>query len=426
MERSALSGRRSLVFLGLFMALVPAVVGAQELKVAENAQGVTSFEMLSRFFGAVREGLLRFQNNDWAAQTGQRIALALTLLIFIWGVIKSWILGKGFSQLLGDFLQPVIMLGLVFAAINANLGRIINDSVLAISAGFQFGQVQTPEQLMGRLAEIAFSVFELTPQDAPALYDLPGWFFLSIGFLIKLIAAMIIIASAALAGGIYLLTEVSVALAIALGPLLYSWGIWKPTEFLFTGWLKFLVVAAFQKLVVVMVVSITGGVIQSVATNLAPDLRNSTADFQAYAGILMIALLNAMLIVKAPSIAAGLISGSGSIDLSRWNIGGQAASTGAKAPAAVKEKAVKAKDSLANKVADVTNGAKATVAGVKAFREAKGGMNSMRAGFGAARESWSGGNKKSANSSSAGSGAQPQGQGQPSNLKFPPISPPSP
>ena len=419
MERSALSGRRSLVFLGLFMALVPAVVGAQELKVAENAQGVTSFEMLSRFFGAVREGLLRFQNNDWAAQTGQRIALALTLLIFIWGVIKSWILGKGFSQLLGDFLQPVIMLGLVFAAINANLGRIINDSVLAISAGFQFGQVQTPEQLMGRLAEIAFSVFELTPQDTPALYDLPGWFFLSIGFLIKLIAAMIIIASAALAGGIYLLTEVSVALAIALGPLLYSWGIWKPTEFLFTGWLKFLVVAAFQKLVVVMVVSLTGGVIQSVATNLAPDLRNSTADFQAYAGILMIALLNAMLIVKAPSIAAGLISGNGSIDLSRWNIGGQAASTGAKAPAAVVGRTV-------NTVAGGYKGLKAAYAGYKAVREARGGMNSMRAGFGAARESWSGGNKKSANSSSAGSGAQPQGQGQPSNLKFPPISPPSP
>lgn len=415
MERSALSGRRSLVFLGLFMALVPAVVGAQELKVAENAQGVTSFEMLSRFFGAVREGLLRFQNNDWAAQTGQRIALALTLLIFIWGVIKSWILGKGFSQLLGDFLQPVIMLGLVFAAINANLGRIINDSVLAISAGFQFGQVQTPEQLMGRLAEIAFSIFDLST-DFSGFREMLVW---AIGMLVKFVAALIIILSGAFAAGVYLLAEVSVALAIALGPLLYSWGVWKPTEFLFTGWLKFLVTAAFQKLVVVMVVALTGGVVQSVAANLAPDLRNSTVDFQAYAGILMIALLNAMLIVKAPSIAAGLISGNGSIDLSRWNIGGQAASTGAKATAAVGGGAV-------NTVAGVYKGIKSTVAGVKAFSAAKGGMNSMRAGFGAARESWSGGNKKSANSSSAGSGAQPQGKGQPSNLKFPPISPPSP
>ena len=130
--------------------------------------------------------------------------------------------------------------------------------------------------------------------------------------------------------GVFLLADVAIALATGLGPLLYVWAIWKPMDFLFSAWLKFLLAAAMQKLVITLMATLLGGVMTQLGS-MAPELRNQTADFVAYSGLLLIAMLCAFLILQAPGMASRLVSGSGGFGIAGWSAGGTNALQGAAA-----------------------------------------------------------------------------------------------
>lgn len=93
-----------------------------EATTAPSARGIDSYTMLGRMFNEIHTGTQRIAANQWAIGTARRIAWSLWLLVLVWSVLRSWILGRGFASLLADLMGPTVMLGLALAAMNADLG----------------------------------------------------------------------------------------------------------------------------------------------------------------------------------------------------------------------------------------------------------------------------------------------------------------
>jgi type IV secretory pathway VirB6-like protein len=110
--------------------------------------------------------------------------------------------------------------------------------------------------------------------------------------------------------------EILFGIALALGPILVPWLIWQRTEWLFDGWLRFTLAACFTKIVAFIMIGFVTGVIK--AAKVASEAINveSASDMLAVdelAALLMMlcAAVGAFMMWQVPSIAGGLLSGSG-------------------------------------------------------------------------------------------------------------------
>lgn len=289
---------------------------------AQTAQGTDAILSLNDAFSAINKAIDALANNSWSRTLGTKIAWALFAMMLVWGFIKSMLLGKGFNQLLADMVQPAIMLGIVLAAISHDFGSAVSKSVEAVSTGVSNSvgvSTKTENEVLAEFAGTAFKVFELKRKDTNL-----GWGMFEagiiyvIGMLMKLFAFLIILVSGAIAAGLILMAKIMIGIALGLGPVLFAWGIWKPTEFLFTGWLKFLISAGLQKVVVTVIAGFVS-IGLSEMSNLSDKLTGQvTTDVVAYGVLLLFSVLSSMLLMKAPSIAEGLISGGGGMDLNKW------------------------------------------------------------------------------------------------------------
>lgn len=323
----------------LVIGLLLAVLATPSVAFAQTAQGGNAMAMLGDSFLAINNAIDALAKNTWARALGTKVAWALFALMLIWNIIKSMLLGKGMSQLLADMMQPTIMLGIVLAAISHDFGSAVSRSVDAIASGVASTtgmSAKSETDIMADFAATAFKVFELKGRDSDGFnlsWDMfEAAFIYVIGMLMKLFAFLIILVAGALAAGLLFISKVMVGIALGLGPILFCWGVWKPTEFLFNGWLRFLISAGLQKVVITLLagfVSVGLTKMSSLSDNLTGQV---TVDVVAYGVLLLFSVLSTMLLWKAPSIAEGLLSGGGGMDLSRWNA--TAMSAGATAGAA--------------------------------------------------------------------------------------------
>lgn len=114
---------------------------------------------------------------------------------------------------------------------------------------------------------------------------------------------------AALAVAALLTAKFQIALAIGLAPLLIPWLVFKPTEFLFSGWLSFLLKAGFGLVGVLAVGAVVsdGAVAMSSMISSMPTSDEGVLTFAAMAGM---SIIFAFLMLKASDIGSGVISGS--------------------------------------------------------------------------------------------------------------------
>jgi type IV secretion system protein TrbL len=428
------------LFLGGTVGLAVAAPG--DATFASSPQGVTSMEMLGHLLGKLNNSIARLADNGWARGTAVKIAMVLTLLIAGWSIVKSWLLGKGFPQFLADMMQPLIMLAVVMAAISADFGSAVSRSVDAVGTAVaaSTGATAVSEiQLISSMAEAAFNVFRLDSPVSISWTNPGGAIIWVLGLCFKLLTALIFLACGAFAAGVFLVAKLSVAIAVGLGPLLFVWGIWQPTAFLFNGWLKFLITAAMQKVIVVLIAGFIGSALTEL-TSLSQLLNNSTADIIAYSAMLLFSVLCAMLMWKSPGIATGLLSGHGGLDLSAWKVGGAAAGAGASAGKTVANGADRAGGAAINgllaggkAIAGKFGGAKGGGSGggssgggqqgqrTAAPKTATGHAMALASKMVGARSGGGGGGGTGAMGGAGQQGGKPASQ-----LKFPAIVPPAP
>jgi hypothetical protein len=140
---------------------------------------------------------------------------------------------------------------------------------------------------------------------------------LALGMMVLMLAAYL---------AVIFMAEVMFGISMALGPILVPWLIWRRTEFLFDGWLKFTLAAAFTKIVAMIMIGVVASAI-TVVRELADSITAvSGAELIAVdemAAFLMcvVAAVGAFLMWQAPSIAQALLSGGSGFSSQKFGTG---------------------------------------------------------------------------------------------------------
>ena len=125
--------------------------------------------------------------------------------------------------------------------------------------------------------------------------------------LIMLILALIVI-------GTIVLIHAYIAIALISGYIIVPFMIFKPLEFLWNGWLKFLITACFSYFLLYVVMALGMSSLDAVASSSA--LNASPATLGSVLAILFLIAIFAYLILKVPSIAGEIVSGMPNISFS--------------------------------------------------------------------------------------------------------------
>ncbi|CAN7283207.1 type IV secretion system protein [Rhizobacter sp. LjRoot28] len=283
------------------------------------------FEQVSGAIDAFAAG------NDGLVAVGRRTAVTLFGVLLVWGLLKSWILGKGFAQLLPEFIQPVVIFGLTLWSVD-HLGPIVKASVESLAGIFAEtlllpGGAPTEMDIIDRLAAASFDVVSAVPKVTGSdwINTLSAIAHQTIGFLFRLAAALLLLVAGAIAAGVMMMAKVQTALAILFAPVMIPWAMWQPSTFLFNAWLTFLIGGAMQGVMASAVASLSVQVIDKVVL-VAKSLGATDAmSFVTCCVLLLMAALVGFLFTRVPSLASGLV-GSAAIGLDRWNA--TAAATG--------------------------------------------------------------------------------------------------
>lgn len=241
---------------------------------------------------------------------GKKIIGVLVMIVIIWSIIKGWVTKPGTTQIVADLVFPFIIMGLATASLDNNLGQLIADSVSSISTAMTTsgGAKGTSSQIFAENMIKSMAVIWDAPNEGALLT-------LGIGVimagLLKLVAIFFIAAATAAGVAILLMAKFQIALAIALGPVMIPWAIWKPTEFIFSGWLSFLLKGGFMSIAVYTVESTLRATTLAMA-NLAASVAPGVDSAMTYGVIALMAMLFALLMSKASDMGAGLISGGAS------------------------------------------------------------------------------------------------------------------
>jgi len=119
---------------------------------------------------------------------------------------------------------------------------------------------------------------------------------------------------------VMILAEVLFGVGMCVGPILIPWLIWQRTEWLFDGWLRFMVSATLTKIVAGLMTSLMTGVILAVKTvSEMVEVKDPAAlvavdEFTALM-LCVVAALGALLMWQVPGIAQGLVSGAPGVAL---------------------------------------------------------------------------------------------------------------
>ncbi len=358
-----------LAALAAGLLLVSTAASAGDSKIA--------YDSIDDLFNTIFAGIESWKaGNAVLNSLGQKIAVTLFGLIFMWGIIKSWVTGKGMAQLVGDLVQPLVLLGVTLYAINGNFGQAIADSTGSLASAFANGSAPpastTARTLMNKFAEAGITIvfnplqdkastaqqqtdtsssdsgswsnFSVSAIGSAIVEKLGGMAATAYSYLVRIIAMVALMLCGAIGAGMIILAQLMIALGIVLAPVMIPWGMWTPTAFLFTGWLKFMITAGMQVVVTFAMGSLLTGVATSMAARVATE-SGQLGSFGLSAGLLLFSVLCIYLMLKVDAVAVGLVQGDGSTGLRQWSA---AAVGAAKSGAAAAKSAASAPGTAVN------------------------------------------------------------------------------
>ena len=283
-----------------------------EVDASYNTKGLAqrAADQLKAMINTVESQIDGISTKSPFSALGKKIIGVLGMLVITWAVIKSWVTKPGATQIVADLVFPFIIMGLAIASLDKNLGQLVADSVSNIATAMTStgGSKGTSSQIFAENMIKSMAVIWDAPNEGALLT-------LGIGVimagLLKLVAIFFIAAATAAGVAILLMAKFQIALAIALGPVMIPWAIWKPTEFIFSGWLTFLLKGGFMSIAVYTIESALRATSLGMA-NLAASVAPGVDSAMTYGVIALMSMLFALLMSKASDIGAGLISGGAS------------------------------------------------------------------------------------------------------------------
>lgn len=256
--------------------------------------------------GAVEGLISQVGNGGVFNNLGRRLAVTLGAVVIIWSILKNMVLKANPTQIIADLVFPLVVMAMCVAALDQNFAGKVNASVQALMSGLSPG---------ANSGSIAVNFVKGMLKAITAVWtQSPGFTIKDIGFtylaslLLQLMAVVFIAIGAAVGLGVIFMAKFQIAFAIALAPVMIPWLLLKPTEFLFSGWLTFLLKGGF---VLVAVSAIAGAISASVAglNTIAAGSVAGIDSAMTYGAIALMAMLFAFLLYKSADIGSGVISG---------------------------------------------------------------------------------------------------------------------
>lgn len=322
------------VSLCLFLCLGAGLAHAQtDAAPVPPADPVAAVGQLRALFAGITQSIEAFgAGNASLVAVGRRTAVTLFGVLLVWGIVKSWILGKGMAQLLPEFLQPLVIFGLALWAVD-HLGPVVKDSVAGLAQVFA-GTLSLPGaptelDVIDRMAVAAFDVATAAPSGPGSEWGnvINAVANQTLGRLFRLLAAAVLLVSGALAAGVMLMAKVQTSLAILFAPVMIPWAMWAPSTFVFNAWLGFLVTGAMQGVMAAAVAAMSIQAIDKVVVVARAMGPSDGMSFVTCCVLLLMAVTVGFLFMKVPSLASGLVGGA-SLNLDRWSAVGHATGNG--------------------------------------------------------------------------------------------------
>ena len=277
---------------------------------------------------------------------GQDIAGVLLLITVGWAIVL-WILSGDGAQALVDSFGSVTRYFIVTILLTGWLGTVggflqsnVNDISKRVSGTNSISEsvnlmVKAAEKLFARAPETCTNIETGDASGSGTTYaevlcstkDTRG---ADVGFtdwlimlpavvftlLLKIAAAVFMVLMLAAYITVVFMAEVLFGISLTLGPILVPWLIWRRTEWLFDGWLRFSLAACFTKIVAALMVAVVTSVIVGAKT-LSESIKVSNGmeliavDEMAAFLMCVVAAVGAFMMWQVPGIAQGLLSGSG-------------------------------------------------------------------------------------------------------------------
>ncbi|CAG0960191.1 hypothetical protein MTYP_00686 [Methylophilaceae bacterium] len=256
---------------------------------------------------------------------GHDLFLALGALAFAWMGIRLILEAGELTSIMGGLIRTILLAGIVYWLVSAGYSIVFVDGIAGSLD--QIANTLLPGGSMSGTLSESLSAFyragtatmELTNDFAAGEswnpLNIMGKIYSSLAQVGALFLSGLLLL---LAGGVFFIVAMAsqfmVTIAIILGPVFIPWLLLPAATFVFDGWLRFLISAALWKVLAAIIVGITSGVFQSLASKAeAAAKAGSSANYgevmlaSFVAGLT--ALLAAYLLLQIPSIAAALAGG---------------------------------------------------------------------------------------------------------------------
>lgn len=299
----------------------------------------TADSIIAKISSKVDTKLNDLRSNSSLQGAGRLITAFFLIALLIWAAIKTMATGRGVGELIGEWVPIFISFGIVHLFLDRNAAASIESTMNGIAAAIAGSSMNNLEAAIRAGAEPIFKGIAAVighpraVEGANVTGGISGFVQTMVasaaswimGAIAKVIAAFCLVIAGVIMTAHIIMGFISVSLVLALAPVMVPFLMFRPLSFLFDSWLKFLLSSCMLKVVVAFLLTVVSELLtgmSELATQFYRDSWQVTAIESLQVDILMLgmmmvfALLATFMLMQAPTIANGLLSGSGAMGFS--------------------------------------------------------------------------------------------------------------
>jgi len=284
---------------------------------------MTSSDIVNLAVNAVDSEIDKLKNSATLQGYGTLISGFFLVALMSWSAVKSLATAKGFGDMIAEWVPIFVSFGFVYLFLNRSAPAMIEGFVssigTAISGMPMSGMGPSMRAIADPMMESIFSMLSDNTREPSGLVEHLQWVGVSIiNAMTQLLAIFLLVIGLIVSMATVIMAHISIALAMAMAPVMVPFIMFKPTTWIFDSWVKFTVGAAMMKVVFAFMVKIAAAILTGAATMRA-TLRGdasmgygdwATSDLLVQALVVLLCLLAMLILMQTPSIATGLVSGS--------------------------------------------------------------------------------------------------------------------
>jgi type IV secretion system protein TrbL len=285
--------------------------------------------LIADISNGVKTQLDTLANNSSLQGFGSYLTAFFLVSLMVWASVRTMASGRGFGELIGEWVPIFVSFGIVSLFLDRSAGNLIVSTMNGIGSAIGGANMSTIDSAIKTCAEPIFKAIAAIV-DQPRVTSATSWdswwqsllagaASMIMGALAKVVTAFILVMAGVIMVATVIMAFISVQLVLLLAPIMVPFLMFRPLSWLFDSWLKFLLGACMLKIVVAFLLNVAAALLTNMGSlamkhyteaQNAPPLEALYVDIVLFGMMLVFALLSMLLLMQAPGIANGLLSGS--------------------------------------------------------------------------------------------------------------------